>query len=141
MESERLKPVLLYDGVCGFCDRTVRTVLRLDRAARIRFAPLQGGFASSVLKRHPSLDGVDSLVLVEPSDDAAIERVHVRTEAVLRVAYHLGGVWRTLALLRLVPRPLRDALYDAVARRRYQMFGRFETCPFPDPEVRSRFLD
>lgn len=132
-------PVLLYDGLCGFCDRTVQIVLAHDRRGIVRFAPLQGEFAAGVLARHPGLQGIDSLVLVE-RDDAQKERVSVRSEALLRIAEYVGGQWRLLRALRLVPRFLRDAGYDLFARFRYRVFGRFDTCPLPPPEVRARFL-
>jgi predicted DCC family thiol-disulfide oxidoreductase YuxK len=133
-------PVLLYDGLCGFCDRTVQLVLRFDRKGRIRFAPLQGEFARRVLASHPELASVDSLLLVE-GEAAGIPAVHVRSEAFLRLGSHLGGVWRALAILALVPRPLRDRAYDVFARHRYRLFGRFPACKVPTPETRSRFID
>ena len=139
--SDVTGPVLLYDGLCGFCDRAVRGVLRLDRHRTFLFAPLDGAFARGVLSRHPELLGVDSLVLVEPTEDGAGEHAWVRSEAFVRVARHLGGVWRLVTVLALIPRPVRDWAYDAFARRRYRVFGRFEACPVPPPEVRSRFLE
>jgi len=141
MDTPGASPVLLYDGLCGFCDRAVQFVLARDRRARLRFAPLQGSFARGVLARHPELAQVDSLVLVEPDAAAGGERVFVRTDGALRVARHLGGAWRAAALLRVVPRPLRDLAYDAFARVRYRVFGRHERCPVPLPEQRARFLE
>mgnify|MGYP001223001035 CR=1 FL=1 len=135
------QPVLLYDGVCGFCDGTVRMLLRVDRRRVFRFAPLGGDFASKTLARHPRLRGIDSLVLVEAAEDGSDAGVHVRSEALIRAARHLDGAWRLLAVLGAVPRPLRDWLYDVFARHRYRIAGRFDTCPIPAPEVRSRFLD
>ncbi|MBF5043433.1 DUF393 domain-containing protein [Aggregicoccus sp. 17bor-14] len=140
MSPDSDTPVLLYDGLCGFCDRAVQFVLARDRHARLRFAPLQGEFARGVLERHPQLRQVDSLILVEPGAAAGEERVHVRSSGALRVAHYLGGAWRAAALLRVVPRPLRDLAYDAFARLRYRVFGRHDTCPIPAPEHRARFL-
>ena len=133
-------PVLLFDGLCGFCDRTVQLVLRFDRRGVMRFAPLEGEFASAVLDRHEGLRAVDSLILVEPSVDGGPARVHVRSEAVLALGRYLGGPWRALAVLRLVPRPLRDWAYDLFARHRYRVFGHYSACPIPPPETRARFL-
>lgn len=133
-------PVLLYDGHCGFCNWAVRMVLGADRQGRFRFAPLDGELASSVLSRNPGLRGVDSLVLVEGTD-AAPEAVYVRSEAVLRSVRLLGGAWRLLLVFAVVPRPVRDWAYDVFARCRYRLFGRYETCPVPPREARSRFLD
>lgn len=135
------RPVLLYDGVCGFCDLTVQWVLRADRRELFRFAPLQGEYAAGVLARHPELDGIDSLVLVEPTRSGVGERSSVRSEGALRVASLLGGAWKAVQVLRILPRPLRDSVYDAFARRRYRLFGRYDACSVPPPEVRERFLD
>lgn len=140
------RPVLLYDGLCGFCDRTVRWILRVDRRGLFRFAPLQGEFAAGVVARHSALGGVDSLVLVEGEDsgdgaDPGAEQVRVRSGAFLRSVSLLGGVWTPLLVFWLIPRPVRDWAYDVFARHRYRVFGRFEACPVPPPEVRERFLD
>jgi predicted DCC family thiol-disulfide oxidoreductase YuxK len=132
-------PILLYDGLCGFCDGAVQFVLRRDRRAIMRFATLQGDFARGVVERHPWLAEVDSLILVEGS--GADERVHVRSDGALRVARHLGGGWHVARILRLVPRPLRDVIYDGIARFRYRIFGRRDSCRIPSPEVRARFID
>ncbi|MEZ4416541.1 MAG: DCC1-like thiol-disulfide oxidoreductase family protein [Gemmatimonadota bacterium] len=134
-------PILLFDGLCGFCDGTVRFVLARDRSGSVRFAPLQGTFAASVLERHPELRDVDSLVLVESSANGQEERVWVRSEGAIRLALHLGGVWRLAGLLRVLPRGLRDRLYDGFARNRYRWFTRYESCRVPDAAVRPRFLD
>lgn len=130
-------PVLLFDGVCGLCNWTVRVVLRLDRRGTLRFAPLGGAFAAAVLQRHPELRDVDSLVLVEPAE----ARVHVKSSAVLRLAHHLGGPWRVLGVSRVVPRALLDWAYDLVARHRYAVFGRFDERPPPPVDTSARFLD
>jgi predicted DCC family thiol-disulfide oxidoreductase YuxK len=134
-------PVLLYDGLCGFCDRTVQLVLAADRRGRIRFAPLQGDFARRVLDAHPRLADVDSLVLVEAEGTLKHARVHVRSSAVLALARHVGGVWSLLEILRLIPRPLRDWAYDAFARRRYRIFGKLDECKIPSAEMKARFLE
>ncbi len=138
-------PVLLYDGLCAFCDWTVRWVIRADRHAVFRFAALQGALAAGVRARHPRLEAIDSLVLVEgdhvgPDQTASPERVSVRSGAVLRIAALLGGPWKVLLLLRVVPRPVRDWAYDIFARNRYRLFARYDECALPPPEVRDRFL-
>jgi predicted DCC family thiol-disulfide oxidoreductase YuxK len=133
-------PVLLYDGLCGLCDRTVQVVLRADRRGVLRFAPLQGEFAARVFERHPEVRDVDSLILVEP-DGAGGECVRVRSDAALALARYMGGAWPLARTLRIVPGPLRDAVYDLVARTRYRIFGRRDACRIPTPQERARFLD
>jgi predicted DCC family thiol-disulfide oxidoreductase YuxK len=132
-------PVLLYDGVCGFCDATVQFIIERDRRAEMLFAPLQGPFAADVLGRHPELRGVDSLILVQ-RNSAGTEVVSARSEAVVRIGEYLGRGWGLARVLRIVPRFLRDAGYDLFARFRYRLFGRMDSCPIPAPEVRARFL-
>ncbi len=132
--------VLLYDGLCGFCDRSVQFVLARDPTGSMKFATLQGDFASRILRQHPELQHIDSLVLVDTTDDGLHPPVMVRTAAVLGVARYLGWPWRGASVLQLVPRVLRDWGYDLLARHRHQWFGRHDTCPVPSPEQRKRFL-
>lgn len=133
-------PVLLYDGVCGFCNWAVQFVIARDPHGPMRFAPLQSDFGEQLKARHPELSHVDSVVYLEGSDDPATERYWVRSAAALRVAAYLGGVWRLALVARLVPVPIRDALYDLFARYRYRFFGKQESCMLPSREVRSRFI-
>jgi predicted DCC family thiol-disulfide oxidoreductase YuxK len=139
-ETGRPAPVLLYDGVCGICNRGIQTILRYDRDGSLRFAPLQGEFAEGVIARHPELRGVDSMVFVE-NPGTADERVTVRTAGLLRVADYLGGPWKLFLAGRAVPAGARDRFYDWFASIRYRVFGRHDTCPIPAPEVRARFID
>jgi predicted DCC family thiol-disulfide oxidoreductase YuxK len=132
-------PVLLYDGVCGFCNKTVQLILDHDRRGELRFAALQSDYGAAVVERHPELRGLDTVVFVESR--AGVERVYVRSEAALKVAAYLGGFWRLFLAAQVVPRPLRDYLYDLFARNRYRLFGKYDTCLLPPPAVRSRFLD
>jgi predicted DCC family thiol-disulfide oxidoreductase YuxK len=134
-----ISPVLLYDAECGFCDRTVKFALRRDPRGSLRFAALQSDFGTAVLARHPEVANVDSLVWVESSGNS--ERVWARSDGALRLARYIGGVWRPLgAVARLVPRRLRDAAYDAFARRRYRWFGKSDSCELPTPEERRRII-
>ena len=134
-------PVLLYDGECGFCAGSVQFALRHEAASRVsalRFAPLQGTFGTAVRAEHPEVATIDSVWWYEPGPHGA-SRVLARSDAALAVVAHLGGVWRVLALCaRVVPRPVRDAMYDLVARRRFAMAAR--ACLLPTAEQRQRFL-
>lgn len=133
--------VLLYDGLCGFCDRAVQFIVRRDPHARIRFAPLQGDFAAALFARHPSLRAVDSLILVERDPATGAERIRTRTDGALRAARYLRQPWPLVNVFRLVPAPIRDFVYDRFARIRYRVFGKFDACPIPTPEQRMRFLE
>jgi len=145
-------PILLYDGVCGFCNRFVQFILRRDHNAVFRFAPLQSALAGSILARHganPSdLDTVYVAVCPDqrkedPSREAQPnEFLLSRSDAVLFVLEQLPGPWRAIAFLpRLLPKFLRDAGYNVVVRHRYRIFGRVEVCTLPRDQDRSRFLD
>ena len=135
-----MNPVLLYDGECGMCAEAVQRVLRYDHHGTLRFAPLQGTFASSVRARHPELDHVDSMVWVEAAGDGS-ERLLIRSSAGLRIARYLGGRWNVLLVGHLLPRSWRDALYDFIARHRHHIAGRRDNCVIPTPDIRNRFLE
>jgi len=133
-------PIILYDGVCGLCNRLNRFVLARDPAARFRFAALQSPLAAEILGRHGrDPRDLDTLYLVLASGQPE-ERLLQKSEAALWILRELGG-WRAAGLLRIVPRRVRDLGYDLVARTRYRLFGRYDTCPLPDPRHRARFLD
>jgi predicted DCC family thiol-disulfide oxidoreductase YuxK len=134
-------PVLLYDGVCGFCNKSVKTIIAHDRRGVMRFAALQSEFARSVVERHSKLKGIDSLVFVERSTETGEECVHIRSAAALRVASYLGGFWKLLLAFKVVPALIRDYFYDLFARHRYRLFGKHDACLLPPPEVRARFID
>jgi predicted DCC family thiol-disulfide oxidoreductase YuxK len=136
----QVAPVLLYDGVCGFCNGAVRTILRFDRHGTLRFAALDSEFARAIIDRNPSLRHVDTVVFVDDPGRPG-ERVSVRTAAGLRVASYLGGPWKLLLVAGVIPARLRDWLYDRFASVRYRIFGKYDSCPVPAPDVRARFLD
>ena len=139
VETSDGAPVLLYDGVCGFCNKSVQSILDHDRRGTLRFAALQSDYGQAVIERHRELRGVDSVVFVE--SHAGGERVYIRSDAALKVAAYLGGFWKLFLAAKVIPRGLRDYLYDLFARNRYNLFGKYDTCMLPPPEVRSRFLD
>jgi predicted DCC family thiol-disulfide oxidoreductase YuxK len=132
---------VLFDGECGLCDRSVQWLLRRDRGGALRFGALAGGAAAAVRARHPELPSADESIVLVEAPDTATERVRVRSDAALAILARLGGPWRFAGILRVVPRPLRDLVYGAVARRRRRWFGRLAACRIPTPEERARFLD
>lgn len=132
--------LLLYDGTCGFCAQSVQFVLRHEgRSPRtLKFASLQSPTGSSVRERHPELEHVDSVIWYEPDTDTVL----VRSRAVLRVLRYLGGVWRPLGTLAaIVPRVIRDGVYDFVARHRHKLVRGGPVCVVPSPDQRGRFVD
>ncbi|MEO6005600.1 MAG: DCC1-like thiol-disulfide oxidoreductase family protein [Opitutus sp.] len=128
------RPVILYDGECGLCDRLVQWVLPRDRAGKFRFAALQSPWAQSVLSRHglPVTD-FETMAVVEG------EQVFLRSTAVLRILRFLPW-WRWAYGFTVIPRVLRDAVYNAIARRRKRWFPAPDACGVPKPEWRERFI-
>ncbi|HEX9895259.1 MAG TPA: DCC1-like thiol-disulfide oxidoreductase family protein [Gemmatimonadales bacterium] len=126
-------PIVYFDGVCGLCNRFVDFLLRHDRHHRLRFAPLQGRTAAERLGK---TKGIDPTTIVLEAEGRMLDR----SSAVLGVFHHLGGGWRATGLLRVVPRRLRDLIYDWIARHRYGWFGKREVCRLPTAEERSGFL-
>lgn len=139
-EGHRAGAVLLYDGECGFCNASVQLVLRHDRRRTLSFAPLAGRTATAIRGRHVDLTGVDSMVWVDNPGTSGTERVYVRSAAALRVARYLGGPWSLLLAGWLVPRLVRDAVYDLIARHRHRLV-RQEACDWVPSSERARFLE
>jgi predicted DCC family thiol-disulfide oxidoreductase YuxK len=130
-------PLLLYDGVCALCNGAVTFVLKRDRRRLVRFASLEGTTAAQVRAAHPGLAAVDSMIWLDAGGS-----VSIRSDAALAIGSYLGGFWGAMAAAaRLVPRPVRDWVYDFVARVRYRVFGKYDACPLPPPEHRARFMN
>jgi predicted DCC family thiol-disulfide oxidoreductase YuxK len=135
-------PILLYDGVCGLCNRAVQFVLKRDRRDRFRFASLQSEFAAGILRRHGiQPENLDTVYLVTDHGQAG-ERLSARSDAAISLLRELGGIWAAVALpLRILPVWFRDWGYNLVARHRYRIFGKYDACPVPNPKDRHKFLD
>jgi predicted DCC family thiol-disulfide oxidoreductase YuxK len=135
-------PILLYDGVCGLCNRLVQFILHRDPTAIFRFASLQSPLAASILQRYNvNPTGLDTVYVII-NHDAATETLLSRSDAVLFVLNQLGGTCRpAAAILLLIPSRLRDWTYNAIARNRYQLCGRHDACPLPTSATRDLFLD
>lgn len=140
-------PIMLYDGVCGLCNRLVQFVLKRDRAGVFRFAAIQSHWAARLLARHvKNATDLNTVYVVLNFDPANPEKSRgellERSNAVLYVMRRLGGFWAMSGnLLRMIPRTVRDWGYNIVARIRYRVFGKYDTCPVPDAETLARFLD
>ena len=129
-------PILVFDGVCVLCSRSVQFVLRHDRRKRFRFATTQSPTGTRLMAEH-GLDAANpaSVLLIEA------DRAYAESAAMIRVLRSFGSAWPLLAgALWIIPRPLRDAAYRAIAKRRYRWFGQRETCYLPDPSEAARFL-
>jgi predicted DCC family thiol-disulfide oxidoreductase YuxK len=128
--------LILFDGVCNLCNGWVRFVIRRDPKGIFRFAAQQTPTAQAIIKDHMSSTGdLSSVILFE--DNA----ISTESDAILRILGRLAPPWSWIALLRIIPRRVRDACYHFIARHRYQWFGRTEVCPVPSAEMRSRFIE
>jgi predicted DCC family thiol-disulfide oxidoreductase YuxK len=127
--------IVLFDGVCNLCNGFVRFVIARDGEGRFHFAPLQGEAARRLIREAGGLDAAgDSIVLIEGG------QLFTRSSAALRIARRLSSLWPLAYALIVVPRPVRDWAYDAVARNRYRWFGTRDVCMAPTPELKARFL-
>jgi predicted DCC family thiol-disulfide oxidoreductase YuxK len=136
------RPIILYDGVCGLCNRFVQFILRRDRSGVFRFTSLQSTLAAPILARYGANPSNLDTVYVVINHELPEEYLLSRSDAVLFVLKQLQGQWRLSAfLLQLLPKFLRDAAYNVIARNRYRIFGRSEICTLPSDQDRSRFLD
>jgi len=129
------RPLIVFDGDCVLCSRTMRLILRLDKKQRFRFATAQGEIGQG-LYRHLGLptDRFETYLLITDG------RIYQRSTAVAQIAKRLGWPWKTGAALAIIPRPIRDALYNLIARHRYRIFGRSTACGIADPALRERML-
>jgi predicted DCC family thiol-disulfide oxidoreductase YuxK len=134
-------PIVLYDGVCGLCDRLIQFLLKRDKSDRFRFASLQSEFAAVLLKRHGADPHDLDTVYVAIDYGQPKERLLARSDAILYLLMQLEGFWKLAWLGRPIPKILRDWTYNLVARNRYRVFGKHDACLLPEPRYREKFLD
>lgn len=135
--SSAPQAVVLFDGVCNLCNGWVSFLIAHDPAGRLHFGSLQSPAAHALLGAlgKPAPSEPESVILVEGG------RIYERSTAALRILGHLGGGWRVLTLLLVIPVPLRDAVYRAIASSRYRLFGKRAACRVPTAAERDRFID
>ncbi|KGJ95833.1 thiol-disulfide oxidoreductase DCC family protein [Thalassotalea sp. ND16A] len=127
--------LILFDGVCKFCNSWVRFICRRDPKKLYRFATLQSKTGKRLLAQYALAETLESVILI--SEGKAFNK----SSAALKITQKLSGLWPVLSVLRLCPAPLRDLAYDFVGTRRYRWFGKNAQCPVPDADIRERFLD
>ncbi|HEV2830315.1 MAG TPA: thiol-disulfide oxidoreductase DCC family protein [Pyrinomonadaceae bacterium] len=141
LSKTQSNPIVLYDGVCGLCNHLVQFLLKRDKNDRFRFASLQSEFAQTLMMKH----GVDphdlDTVYVVKEHGQSNETLLARSDAILFMLQQLGGVWKLSGVGRVLPGAFRDAVYKIVARNRYRVFGKHESCMLPEPKHRAKFLD
>ena len=128
-------PIILFDGVCNFCNSAVNFTLKRNTKADIRFAPMQSEAGQKLLQQYNlPVDDMQSFIFIE----AGI--VYKQSTAALKVCRHLKGLWPMCYGFMIVPKFIRDGIYSWIAKNRYKWFGVKQACMIPTPEVRSRFL-
>lgn len=132
--SEHVKKIILFDGECNFCDKSVQFIIKRDPEAIFSFTSQQGEAGQQMIKKHHAPSSVDSIILIEN------DTYYLKSSAALRICRHLQGAWKLLFIFILVPYPIRDFFYNILAKNRYKWFGKKDQCTLPTPEVRKRFL-
>lgn len=135
------QPIVLYDGVCGLCNRLNQFLLKRDKHDRLRFASLQSPLAETILTRHGADPKDLDTVYVVRNYAQPDENLLSRSDAILYLLQQLGGVWSLASVGRVLPRGLRNVFYNLVARNRYRVFGKHDSCMLPEPKHRLKFLD
>jgi predicted DCC family thiol-disulfide oxidoreductase YuxK len=129
-----MSSIVLFDGVCNFCNGAVNFIIRHDPDGKFKFAPLQSTFGEEMKSEFGIGDDIDSIVLIED------RKAFTHSDAALQMLRGLGGIWSIGYAFIIVPKPVRDWFYRLFARHRYSLFGKKDVCMVPTPEVRSRFL-
>ena len=133
---EKDKKLILFDGVCNLCNGAIQFVIKRDKKDTFRYAALQSDIGLQLMQeRGIDPSKMDSIILIEP--DVAY---FTKSDAALRIGQGFGGLWKILALFTWVPRPIRDGIYNIIAKNRYRWFGRKDACMIPTPELQAKFL-
>lgn len=133
--SSNYSRIVIYDGVCNFCNGAVEFIIKRDPNALFLFAPMQSSFAQALISEYaPSTLGQDTFILIK------FDRVYLWSDAALEVAKELKGAWWLFGIFKLVPHRVRDWFYRAFAKRRYVLFGKQLRCAVPSPENRERYI-
>jgi predicted DCC family thiol-disulfide oxidoreductase YuxK len=131
-----MKWIIFFDGECGLCSRTVRRLAHLDRENHLLFSPLQGEIASSLnLNQYADKKG-GSLVILRKSDNT----IFIESDGVCEIFSALGGYWKLLRFIKIIPHPIRDRAYQFIAKNRYSWFGDADSCTFDDEITQSKLI-
>ncbi|MDA0196458.1 MAG: thiol-disulfide oxidoreductase DCC family protein [Bacteroidetes bacterium] len=134
--EKKVEHIILFDGICNFCNGAINFVMDRDRDGIFKFASLQSAFGQGYLKDSQlPLDEFESMVFLEHDE------IYTKSTAVLKIARNMSGIWPILYGFMIVPKFLRDAIYNLIANNRYSWFGKRDQCRVPTPELKERFLD
>jgi len=131
----KTKKIILFDGVCNLCNKSVTCVIKRDKKDVFRYAALQNEAGQRLVKKHDiDTSKTDSIILVDG------DRAYTKSTAALKIARHLGGGYPLLYGFMIVPNFIRNWVYDYIAKNRYKWYGKKESCMIPTPELKSKFL-
>lgn len=128
-------PIILFDGVCNFCNYWVNFIIKHDKKGQLRFASLQGEYGQ-LMQAKFNLDNtkLDSVILV------LNDQVYLYSDAVIGIGQQLGGLFKLALIFKIIPRPIRDSIYKFIAKNRYRWFGQRDSCMMPTQELKNKFL-
>jgi predicted DCC family thiol-disulfide oxidoreductase YuxK len=127
--------IIMFDGVCNLCNNIVQFVIKRDKAGYFQFASQQSPQGIAMMEKYQIDSNTDSFILIEH------DRSYMKSTAALKVSKNLDGMWKVFYLGMVIPRPIRDAMYDYIARNRYKWFGKRDSCMLPGTEMKKRFLE
>jgi len=128
--------VILFDGVCNLCNGLVKFVIRNDKSNRFQFASLQSAYGMELLKYYQFKSNTLETVLLYDGKE-----IYGKSDAVINIINSFGGLWKTVIIFRIIPKIIRNFIYDLLARNRYKFFGKRESCMVPGDDLKSKFID
>ena len=130
------RKIIIFDGVCNFCNASVNFIIKRDPGGVFAFTPMQSALAKELITQFHDKDSeLDTFLLIKAGN------CYTRSDAALEICKDLNGAWPILRIFKIIPRPVRDFLYNAFARNRYKIFGMRDECMLPTPDLRNRFLE
>ncbi|CAM1354428.1 thiol-disulfide oxidoreductase DCC family protein [Tenacibaculum insulae] len=130
------KKIILFDGVCNFCNNSVQKIIHYDKKNQFVFASLQTDIGTKITN-HLGIDTskIDAIILYEPN-----VAYYIKSTAALKIAKEFGGLWKLILILDFFPESIRDIVYDFIAKNRYKWFGKSDHCAIPSEEIKNKFL-
>ncbi|WKK77835.1 DCC1-like thiol-disulfide oxidoreductase family protein [Marivirga salinae] len=131
---EHQKPIIFFDGVCNLCNGAINFIIDRDKKGHFKFAPLQSNVAKNYVSQQ-IINNTDSIILWKA------DQLYSKSTAALKIARHLDGAWKGLYVLIIIPKFIRDFVYDIIAKKRYKWFGKRDSCRMPTKDIKNRFLE
>ena len=128
--------IVIFDGICNFCNGSVNFIIKRDPKGVFSFAPMQSEIAQELMQKHKiEKEELDTFLLFKNGS------VYDRSDAALEITRNLTGFWHLFQIFKILPKAIRDGLYNLFARKRYALFGKRDSCMIPTPEIRKRFIE